>query len=304
MINITDELAVLALKALGTLPLQFVQQLGAAAGAVFSWLPSDAKRITRINIALCFPNESEQWRQALARKSLQETVITGFEMGPIWTGKASVILQKIVSVEGEQQLKNSLAQGKGVVLLVPHFGNWEVAGYYLSTHYDFAAMYQPGDLPKLSQLILNARSQLNATIVPTDKTGVMAFFKRLKKNKLIGMLPDQKPDRASGVLAPFFGVDALTQTLGPKLASQAKADVYGAACLRDRKAGGYRLHFLPLDPQINSDDLAIACAAMNRSMEDWIRMCPEQYQWEYKRFGKRPRHFPDVYKKQPPSWRR
>lgn len=297
MSNLADDLSVISLKCLGKLPVSFVQRLGAYAGKLAAKIPSDARRVTQINIDLCFPDQSPAWRHALVEKSLQETIITAFEMGPVWAGKSEAILDRILSVEGEQLIKDALSNGKGVVLLAPHLGNWEVVGYYLSKHYDFGAMYQPGDYPKLSQLILEARQQYKAQLVPTDKTGVMALFKRLKKNKMIGILPDQKPDRNSGVMAPFFGVPALTQTLGPKLALQAKAAVIGGVCFRDRQAGGYRLYFFPVDPGVHHEDLATACAAMNRSIEQWIRLHPEQYQWEYKRFGKRPPTLPDVYKK-------
>lgn len=298
MSNLADDLSVISLKCLGKLPLPVVQRLAAIAGKLAAKVPSDAKRVTQINIDLCFPDQPPAWRRELVEKSLQETIITAFEMGPVWTGKAEEILGRILSVDGEQRVKDALANGKGVVMLAPHLGNWEVVGYYLSKHYDFGAMYQPGDHPRLSQLILDARQQFKGQLVPTDKTGVMALFKRLKKNKMIGILPDQKPDRTSGVMTPFFGVPALTQTLGPKLASQAKAEVFGGVCFRDRKAGGYRLNFFPVDPDVHHEDLATACAAMNRSIEQWIRLHPEQYQWEYKRFGKRPRDLPDVYKKQ------
>lgn len=298
MINIVDELAVLTLKGLGKLPLSWTQRIGAGIGALFAALPSDAKRVSQINISLCFPDQTPEWREALTRKSLQETVITACEMGPAWTGKVEHLLKHILTVEGHEAVNDSLGSGKGVILLVPHLGNWEMAGYYLATHYDFGAMYQPLELPKLNELILKARSQLRSVIVPTDKSGVMTLFKRLKRNKMVGILPDQKPDHSSGVLAPFFGVPALTQTLGPRLASQANADAFGMVCLRDRKTVGYHLKFFPLDTDVYDKDMEIACSAMNRSLESWIKMCPEQYQWEYKRFGKRPAPFPDVYKKQ------
>lgn len=296
MLNLADDLSVLSLKCLGKLPLGTVRQLGNVAGTIAARLPSDARRITRINIDLCFPEQTAEWRRAMVEKSMRETIITAFEMGPMWTGDSEDMLRHILSVEGEHLIKDALAQGKGVVLLAPHLGNWELIGYFLSKQYDFGVMYQPGEYAKLSQLILEARQKYRAQLVPTDKTGVMALFKRLKKAKLIGILPDQKPDRSSGVMAPFFGVPALTQTLGPRLASQAKAEVVGGVCYRDRNAGGYRLHFFAVDPEVHDEDLAVACAAMNRSIEQWVRLCPEQYQWEYKRFGRRPRNLPDVYK--------
>ncbi|CBL45230.1 Lipid A biosynthesis lauroyl acyltransferase [gamma proteobacterium HdN1] len=298
IVNISvDDVVVFALKSLGKLPLPVVRRLGFAVGWLFSLLPSTAKRVTAINVALCFPEKSPAHQRSLVRRSLIETVVTGFEMGPIWAGDAHKALARITAIEGDELIREAQAQGRGVIILAPHLGNWEMISYYLSSRYEFAAMFQPGEHPKLNELILQAREQLSATLVPTDKRGVMGLLRRLKKGGMTGILPDQKPERTSGVLAPFFGVPALTQTLGPKLASQTNAVLIGGVCFRDYTSNGYRLFFLPVDAAAYDADLEKACAAMNRSIAEWVLMCPEQYQWEYKRFGRRPAPYPDVYRK-------
>ena len=89
-------------------------------------------------------------------------------------------------------------------------------------------------------------------------------------------------------MAPFFGVPALTQTLAQNLPSKQKAEVFGAVCVTGLQVV-IDCIFLPVEADVHNEDMAIACAAMNRSIEAWVRMCPEQYQWEYKAFRPTPR---------------
>ena len=105
-----------------------------------------------------------------------ETVITGFEMGPIWTGKVDDILARVISVEGEQQVRSALPRARCHIVCATsrELGSDRILP---STYFDFTVMYQPGDLPKVSDRF-SARRQLKATLVPTDKTGVMALFKK------------------------------------------------------------------------------------------------------------------------------
>jgi len=51
---------------------------------------------------------------------------------------------------------------------------------------------------------------------------------------------------------------------------------------------GYRLHILPAPDGIADPDLATAVAALNRGVEECVRIAPAQYQWHYKRYSKRP----------------
>ncbi len=54
------------------------------------------------------------------------------------------------------------------------------------------------------------------------------------------------------------------------------------------RGAGYALHFLPAPTQIADTDAAAAVAALNRGVEDCVRLAPAQYQWHYKRYSIRP----------------
>ena len=63
---------------------------------------------------------------------------------------------------------------------------------------------------------------------------------------------------------------------------------FGYTCLRNPDNKSFRTVCIPADAEIYSEDDTVSAAAMNRTIEELIRMAPEQYQWEYKRFNKRP----------------
>ena len=109
---------------------------------------------------------------------------------------------------------------------------------------------------------------------------------------VVGILPDQEPKQGEGEFAPFFGRPALTMVLLSRLAQRTGATVLFAFAERLPKGEGYVLHFLPAPEGIADPDLPTAVAAMNRGVENCIRLAPTQYQWHYKRFSAQPRETP------------
>jgi KDO2-lipid IV(A) lauroyltransferase len=124
---------------------------------------------------------------------------------------------------------------------------------------------------------------------------VKAVFKALKRNGFTAVLPDHVPDTSGGIMAPFFGINTLTGTMVPKLVQRTGARAVMMYCMR--KGDGFEIFFEAPDPDIYTDNLAMATAAMNRSVESVIATDPVQYQWSYKRF-KRNETLPDPYGRQ------
>ena len=94
------------------------------------------------------------------------------------------------------------------------------------------------------------------------------------------------PEAEGGEFAPFYNVPALTMTLVHGLVTRTKCNVimgYGR-----RIPSGFDVVFKEPDPEIYHDDVQVSLAALNRSVENCINDCPEQYQWEYKRFKRQP----------------
>jgi KDO2-lipid IV(A) lauroyltransferase len=289
-----DHLAPLLVKLFARLPLCLLRVLGNLLGRFIWLLNGRAAKITRENIRLCFPELTPVEQTALAKQSLQETAKTAMEAGAIWRNSWAWLDGKIVTKEGDDVLRSKLAQGKGVLVLAPHHGNWEVVAPYLASVANLTAMYQPLENPKMDELVLAGRSKLNISMAPTNRKGVMMLFKALQGGTIVGILPDQVPAKeAGGEVAPFMGQPALTMTLVHGLVQRTGCAV--CSCYAERVDGGFKIVVMEADPAIYSEDLQTSVAGLNASVAACVKRAPAQYQWEYKRFRRLPPEYPKCY---------
>ena len=280
------------LNSFAILPLWLSRQFGSLIGSYHIIARSGPYRVTEENIARCYPKMAEEERQLLVQKSLAETGKMATEVAAIWTRPWSWVERKILKVHGEDKLMAAIEAPEGLILLTPHIGNWEILGPYVSQLTDMTALYQPPKLPAMDSFIRESRERMGATLVPTDRRGVSALLKALKKGGLTIILPDQVADGGSQH-APFFGHPAQTMTLVSNLLNRTGAKVL--MCLPLRVRGGFEIHVVEPEEAIYSEDLATSLAAMNLSIEKGITLAPAQYQWEYKRFRRPPEGQPKPY---------
>jgi KDO2-lipid IV(A) lauroyltransferase len=180
-------------------------------------------------------------------------------------------------------LRAELAQGKGLLVLAPHLGNWEVVAPYLASIAPLTAMYQPSGAQALDNLILSGRSKNNIQMAPTNRKGVSMLLKALQGGTIVGILPDQVPEKNSGgEPALFYGRYAMTMTLIHSLIDRTQCRV--VSTFAQRVPGGYKLVTLPADPMIYSADQAESLQGLNKSVEACVSLAPAQYQWEYNRY--------------------
>jgi KDO2-lipid IV(A) lauroyltransferase len=279
---------ILFLRFLALLPLGAVRALGALLAKLCWMLQTRMARTTLTNLELCFPALSAQERQALAKASLKQTFQTITEAGAVWLWPAARILGLVTEVEGLGLLQAAKAENRGVLLLGPHLGNWEVLGLFLNACGcgPISLLYQAPDSPALDRLIFKARSRTGAKMVATDNKGVAELLKTLRAGEIVGLLPDQVPPDSGGEFAPFFGKPALTMTLLNRLQQKTGARVVTGYAKRIE--GGFRMIFREPVPEIHASDLPTALAALNRSVEAVVMEAPSQFQWEYKRFKRQP----------------
>lgn len=203
-VDLKGRLLRLFIQLLGRLPLWLSRALGATLGRIGWWLQTRAAKVTRENLMLCFPDMPEPKRLQLARASLCETAKGGMEMTAVWTRPYDWLAAKILRVHNRELLDKAIAAPEGVVVLVPHLGNWELFGPFLSRVTPVTALYQPPKLQAMEQIIRDSRERMGATLVPTNRRGVMGLVKALKAGGLTVILPDQVPDSGAGDFAPFF----------------------------------------------------------------------------------------------------
>lgn len=276
------------LGALACLPLSLAHAIGTVIGSFLAWVPNRLRHVTRTNIEVCRPDLSADERDVLVRHSLVETAKTVTEMGAVWHWGRDRVLGLVRTVHGESHLRAAIERGHGVILAVPHLGNWEMIGLYCSAHYPMTSLYRPPHIAGLERLVRRARERLGAHLVPTDTRGVRALYGALERGETVGILPDQEPKQGNGVFAPFFGVPAYTMTLLARLAKRTGAAIIFTCAERLPAGHGFDLHFAAAPEDLARRSIEEITTAVNEGVEALIRPRPAQYQWSYKRLRERP----------------
>jgi KDO2-lipid IV(A) lauroyltransferase len=276
------------LRLLSWIPLKVLYRLADGIGYLASLMPTDTRRITLINLRLVFPTMTESATRELALQSIRQTIKGFLELGHIWHNSLDRVQAMIKDVYGLELVKQARESGRGIIFAAPHLGNWEVLGVFIGQIGPMTTLYKPPKIKGLERLIVASRSRPGAELVPTDRHGVIRLSKTLQQGGMTGILPDQQPNKDGGVFAPFFGIQALTMTLLPKLAVKTDATVIFAYAQRRPDGDGFDIVFTPADSDIYHADPVISATAMNKSVERCVLAAPSQYQWEYKRFRSRP----------------
>ena len=275
------------LRALAKLPLPVLHALGAGLGTLLAYLPTRARQVARLNLALCFPELPQRERRRLRRRGLAETAKAILEVAPVFKRPPEQTEGWIRRIHGEAHLQAAIERGRGVVVLIPHLGCWELLNLWLATRHPFTALYRPPRDPALEPILVQARTRSGTRLLPAGARGVRGALRALERQEAVGILPDQEPD-GSEPFAPFFGIPAKTMTLASRVTERTGATPIFAFAERLPRGRGFALHFLPADPAVADPDPGTATAALNRGVEACVHRAPAQYQWTYKRFDTRP----------------
>lgn len=202
------------------------------------------------------------------------------ELPAIWLDERSRVVAGMREPEGWDIVETELERRKGLILLTPHLGCWEVSAQWFSRRHPITVLYSPPKVGWLEPLMRAGRDREMMKSVPADLTGVRALLRALKKGEAIGILPDQVPGEGEGEWVSFFGRPAYTMTLVARLAEKTGASVLLAFAERLPRGRGYRIHVERLpEPFAGESNVR----RMNRGIEALIRRCPAQYLWAYNR---------------------
>ncbi len=278
-------LVYLLLRLLALLPLRVLHGIGGGLGRLLLWRGGRTAHNTAVNLAIARPQLDERARAALLREVMAESGKSASEIIKVWGAGAGRALGLVREVRGEALLDAALAAGNGVIIAAPHLGCWELLNYWLCRKTPMAILYRPPRLAAIEGLLRKVRGALAPEQVRADGAGVRTLYKRLAAGGTVGILPDQKPRAGEGQIAPFFGRDALTMVLLPRLAARTGATVLYAFAERLPRGAGYRIHLLPAPPRLADADLGVACRALNQGVQECVELAFAQYQWQYKRYS-------------------
>ena len=246
--------------------------------------------ITLHNLQRSFPEKKIEEIIRIARGVYRHFAIVTAEFFDLpYINRATI--HKWVEVEGLENYQQAFAQGKGLLTIIGHFGNWElmtIAIPFFLKPIDI--VYRPLDNLVIDNVVEYVRTVRGNTLIPKGGSG-KKIMELLKSNHIIGILSDQNVAKKEGVFVDFFGRSACTGAGLAVMAMRSGAPVLPIFMAR-KKSKQYKFIIKPAVEAVCTDnyeaDLVVNTQRFTKIIEDVIREYPDQYFWFHQRWKTKP----------------
>jgi KDO2-lipid IV(A) lauroyltransferase len=197
------------------------------------------------------------------------------------------VLLSRVDLRGVEHLRAAGSQGKGVLFLTAHYGNWELLGAsHVLTGFPLSVVVRPLDDPVLGRVVARLRERAGVEQI-AKRRGLREVLEALRRGRTVGVLLDQNASRAEGVFVPFFGLPASTSKALALISLRSGAPVV-PAFIRRQRDGRHRVEIEPALPVPPDGDVVAYTATFTLAIEAAARRAPEQWFWMHRRWKTRP----------------
>jgi len=273
------------------LPEGFALRVGRQLGNVMYYLDLGHRKVAIQNLHIAFDQEkSEEEMRSIAKRNFQNLGMTTVEFFRIPRMDAETFKER-VKIEGLEEALRLLEKKKGALLLIGHFGNWELMGL-MSKVIGNPIMVIAKPMKKnkwVDQFITKIRNAAGLEVISSVKAS-RKVMKALGQNRLVGILIDQRAKRSEGVWADFFGRKAPTTPSLAVLAMKTSAPVLPVFMVRN----GFQKHRLIIKDPIElihtgdiKKDVEANTQLFNHTLESMIRQYPDQWFWVHRRWERK-----------------
>lgn len=276
------------------LPLPVLARLGTGFGGLLYRFGRARRHVVKVNLSLCFPELDDAQRDNLARRHYAVLGRSALERGVAWWA-SEARLRRLVKVEHLERLRAIEAQGRPLVLLVPHFVGLDMCGTRMAMEFDGMSVYSNQKDPVFDRWLLHGRTRFGDQVMLSRSDGVRTTVRAMRTGRPLYYLPDMDFGRKDSIFVPFFGVPAATITGLSRLARLADAAVVPSMSRMLADGSGYVMEIGEEWVGFPTDDVEADTARMNAWIESAVRTMPEQYYWVHRRFKTRPEGIPSPY---------
>jgi KDO2-lipid IV(A) lauroyltransferase len=194
----------LVVGALTRIPPRFAGRMGARLGAL-GYSPFGIRRaVVDDNLRRAFPDRDEAWRQDVARRSYEHLGRETVAMLRLSRLDDAEIRQQTSFTDRDHADALFRAKGKGAVIVVGHFGNWELGAATMATRgYPLDVIAKRQKNPYFDKYIVAARNRLGVRIIERSRAPKEGL-RSLRQGRVVVFGADQNAGRG-GVFVPFFG---------------------------------------------------------------------------------------------------
>ncbi len=252
------------------------------------------RRVAERQIAAAFPGLAPDRVAAIARASFAHLGCIAVETALLSRIGPAEVLALVEHVDGWPTVERLLAQRRGLIVTTGHIGNWELGGAYLAARgIPVEAVARRMGNPLFDAYLTRTRSRLGMTVVP-DRDAVRRAPRALKAGHAMAFLADQAGISLASTVVPFFGRPAKTLRGPAVFALRLGAPMVFGVALRQPN-GRYRITFEEVPVPDTGDrerDIETVIHHYTRALERWVRVAPEQYLWQHRRWKRQPADTP------------
>jgi len=267
------------------LPLGFSYGLARFLGNFANHVLRYRRQVVMDNLRIAFGREMDKSRLAEIRAESYRQIAMAF-VELLISPKLHNQIRHILEPKHFSLIQRLLLQGKGLITISGHLGNWELQGAAAATAmsepFTVAAVQQSN--PYIDRFITRRRNDMGMQVAGT-KAAMKLLLKSLKNRQAIGLVADQNAGR-DAVFVDFFGKIAATHPGPAQLALKFGAPLIIGAAIR---TGPGQFKILSKQVEIKEDDTVETLTQRHvKILESFIRQYPEQYFWLHRRWKTRP----------------
>lgn len=275
-----------AVAVLDRLSLRRAGRIGEWIGAL-GYRPLGIRRaVVERQVRAAFPGLGEREVLRIARASYEHLGRTSIEAALLAGYSPAQVRAMFEGIEGAEVLEAARAEGRGVLFVSGHLGNWELGGAFVAASgVPLEAVARGMENPLFDRYVTRTRHSLGMTIVH-DADAVRRVPRAMREGKGVAMLVDQGAAGLASSWVPFFGRYAKTPRGPAVFALRLGSPVVFATALR-QPSGRYTMHYerIPVHPTGDREtDVDRIVADYTATLERWIRRAPEQYFWHHRRW--------------------
>jgi len=247
------------------------------------------------NIAISNLNEAfssdHQRNRLIARDVFRNLAKTSVDWIKLTSFSSEDIDGLITEISGGEYLEQVLSEGRGVIMLAAHFGNWELIPIYLRVKgHEGCVVAKRIYFYKYDKFITRLRNRFGVNVVYRDESP-KRLLGTLKRNEILGILADQDVDSVEGIFVDFFGRPTYTPTAPAKLKMASGAGLIPAFMIR-KSDNTYKMVLEePIALSLSGnreEDVKRYTQAWTDVLERYIRQYPEQWVWIHQRWKTKP----------------
>ncbi|HSW55822.1 MAG TPA: lysophospholipid acyltransferase family protein [Ignavibacteriaceae bacterium] len=253
---------------------------------VFFYLIPIRKKVVFNNLKIAFPENDSQTNKKLAFRIYLSFAITLVEILYLPYIKKEKLINEVMCSNPELIIEK-FKEGKGLILLSSHFGNWEFGAISiaLQVHLPFSVIVKPLRNPLVYEWMNNFRTKFGNEVVPLG-ISIRKTYQTLKQKKVVAMVADQRGP-IEGVKLDFFGKKVSVYTGPAALALKTGAPLICGIAVR-QKDYKYKMDLVEISqqnlPDGEEEKILEISQRYTSYLEKVIRENPEQWLWMHNRW--------------------